>query len=201
MKRLFATTLAVLLMTTSSVSALAVDLTDSPATNNGAGDYTIGVNGIINEGDDNEAVISVDILWDSMNFTYTDGSAGTWNPDTHAYEGATQGTWSTDKAGITVANHSDSAVETSFSFAANSGVNVTGTFYTQNADNSYTALSAEAQQFSLATAVGTDRASAPSGTICFGVSGDPISATQTSLGTITVHVAKSDNIRDPNILK
>ena len=194
MKRILATTLAIMLMATSSVSALAVDLTDSPATNNGAGDYAIGVNGTYAAGTPAQDVISVDIAWGSMNFTYTDGSAGTWNPETHAYEGATQGTWSTDKAGITVTNHSNVGIDADFSFAAADGVTTTGTFYSQNADNgSYTALSADAQQFSLATAVGTDRASAPSGKLYFGVSGDPISETK-SLGTITVKIAKDTKI-------
>lgn len=194
MKKLFATTLAIMLMATSSVSALAVDLTDSPAANNPAGDYAINVDGTYIAGTAAQDVISVDIAWDTMSFAYTDGDAGTWNPETHAYTGATQGAWSTDKAGITVTNHSNVGIDADFSFAAADGVTTTGTFYSQNADNgSFTALSADAQKLALATAVGTERTSAPAGKLYFGVSGDPIGENK-SLGTITVKIAKDTKI-------
>lgn len=41
--------------------------------------------------DSNADLISVDISWDSMAFTYIAPSKGTWNPETHNYENATEG--------------------------------------------------------------------------------------------------------------
>lgn len=178
---------------TYATEAWSTYLESSPATGKGAGDYTIGINGTYvpaNVAD----VISVDISWGAMNFTYTAPSLGTWNPDSHTYTGGTEGGWSTDKPSITVTNHSNAAVEASFRFAAADGVTTTGTFYTKGEGDTYTAItSTAAQELSLATAVGTERANAPAGTIYFGVSGDAVSADQT-LGNITVTIAKDTKI-------
>lgn len=183
MKKLFAVLLAVVMMATMSVSAFAAE------TNKGEGSYDVSVSGTYvpaNVAD----VISVDISWGAMNFTYTAPSLGTWNPDSHTYTGGTEGGWSTDKPSITVTNHSNAAVEASFRFAAASGVTTTGTFYTKGEDDTYTAITAVAdQKIELATAFGTERANAPAGTLYFGVSGDAVSADET-LGNITVKIAK-----------
>lgn len=178
---------------TYATQAWSTYLESSPATGKGAGDYTIGINGTYvpaNVAD----VISVDISWGAMNFTYTAPSLGTWNPDSHTYTGGTEGGWSTNKPSITVTNHSNAAVEASFRFAAADGVTTTGTFYTKGEGDTYTAItSTAAQKLSLATAIGTERANAPAGTLYFGVSGDAVSADQT-LGNITVTIAKDTKI-------
>lgn len=54
--------------------------------------------------------ISVDITWDSMQFTY---SGGTWNPETHTYE---NGSWSTEGGNFTVTNHSSVRVVAEFTY-------------------------------------------------------------------------------------
>lgn len=69
-------------------------------------------------------VISVDITWGDLSFTYSDG---TWNPDTHEYDG--EG-WTVGKEGgntVKVENNGNTAV--SVSFAYNATVDgITGSF-------------------------------------------------------------------------
>ena len=80
MKKLFATILAVAMLASVSVTAFA-------ATNDGTQDTKITVNGSYVSGAAGSSVISVDIEWEAMNFTYSATSEGTWNPATHAYDG------------------------------------------------------------------------------------------------------------------
>ena len=69
-------------------------------------------------------IISVDIIWGDLSFTYSDG---TWNPDTHEYDG--EG-WTVDKEDgntVKVENNGNTAV--SVSFAYNATVDgITGSF-------------------------------------------------------------------------
>lgn len=163
-----------------------------------AGSCNIGVNGNYVADAATEDVVSVDVAWESMDFTYTKGSVGTWKPDTHSYTGASDGSWSTSKSGITVKNHSNVGIEAGFTFTAESGVTTAGTFYTKGQDDTYTAItSTDAQKISLATAVGTEVANSPAGTIYFGVSGDAITVSK-KLGTITVTIAKASASQDDN---
>lgn len=87
-------------------------------------------------------VISVELTWDKMEFTYTlSGSATKWNSDDHTYEGNNLvGTWGSDAKALTVTNHSNATIYASFAFKAESGVNVTtaftkSTLALQNAEN------------------------------------------------------------------
>lgn len=168
---------------------LAEPLTGSSASGKGAGKYTLEIVGLYTPGANVGDVISVDVVWDAMNFTYTAGTLGTWSPENHSYSGGTEGGWSTDKAGITVTNHSNVGIDATMSFAATaSGVN--GTFYTKGEGDTYTAITSAAdQKLNLATAVGTAKENAPAGTLYFGVSGDAISK-NTELGNITVTIEK-----------
>ncbi len=123
-------------------------------------------------------VYSVDIAWGDMAFTYTAGSAGTWDPATHSVAGGTSGAWTPDSSDgnkITVTNHSNAEVTASLTYtpvAAFSGI--TGTF--SNAT------------LNLATAVGTAVSAAPSNYTTLSLSGALASGTadNTKIGTITV---------------
>lgn len=172
------------------------DISEGDSSGKGEGSYNIDVNGSYTAGAGVAKVISVDIAWDAMSFTYTDSSLGTWDPKTHSYINGTEGGWSDNKSSITVTNHSNDAITATFGFTAADGVTTTGSFYA-SADAT-TALTAEKQQLSLATAVGTERVAAPAGTIYFGISGDAISA-NTALGTITVKIEKDKWTRVSNI--
>ena len=176
MKKFLASALAFALAISASVTAFAAD-TD---TNDGTKGTDITVNGTYQAAEAPADVVSVDIEWDAMDFTYTAGSKGTWNASTHQYDNPTEGGWAaasgTDPK-ITVTNHSNVPVNANFAFAAAvDGLN--GSF-------TKTALV-------LDSAEGTERSNAPKGETAFSVSGSAIDADK-NLGTITVTVAKDTN--------
>lgn len=146
----------------------------------------ITVTGVYQAGTTADEKISVDIVWEAMNFTYTAPSQGTWNPTTHAYEGATEGGWSDNTPSITVKNHSNVAVNATLDFTADVA-GVVGTF-------TETSGTANDKVLELATAEGTEVSAAPTATANFGISGAAIDADKT-LGTITVTVAKTGSAK------
>lgn len=186
MKRFFAFLLAVSMVAAMSVSAFGATSIDgngsTSSSNNGEGEYTIGVSGNYSRDSAKGDVISVDINWDALKFTYTEGSSR-YDPVTHK---TTMGdsSWSDNKAGITVSNHSNVSITAGFDYTRESGVTAVGTFYSKNG-NDFKALSDSEAAFTLATAEGTLKENAPSGTVYFGVSGGKITESQ-KLGVITV---------------
>lgn len=162
--------------------SLIPSLTESPSAGNGKGKYNIEISGTYTPGAAADEIISADIAWDAMDFTYTGASQGTWNPVTHAYEGAIEGGWSDNTPAITVTNHSNVAVNATLSFTANV-TGVVGTFTEVSGTENDNILE-------LATAEGTAVADAPTATANFGISGAAIDADKT-LGTITVTIAKA----------
>ena len=162
------------------VLALSLSVTAFAAENNGTSSTDITVNGTyIPSTSSADETISVDIVWDAMDFTYTAPSQGTWNPVTHAYEGAIEGGWSDNTPAITVTNHSNAAVNATIGFTANV-TGVVGTFTEASGTENDNILN-------LATAEGTEVANAPTATANFGISGAAIDADKT-LGTITVTI-------------
>ena len=162
--------------------ALIPTLTNSPSTGNGKGKYNIEISGTYTPGAVADEIISVDVAWEAMDFTYTGPSQGTWNPVTHTYEGATKGGWSNNTPAITVTNHSNVAVNATLGFTANV-TGVVGTFTEASGTENDNILN-------LATAEGTTLENAPTATANFGISGAAIDADKT-LGTITVTIAKN----------
>ena len=154
-------------------------LTENPSTGNGKGKYNIEISGTYTPGAAADEIISADIAWDAMDFTYTGASQGTWNPVTHTYDGATEGSWSDNTPAITVTNHSNVAVNATLGFTANV-TGVVGTFTEASGTENDNVLE-------LATAEGTEVANAPTATANFGISGAAIDADKT-LGTITVTI-------------
>ena len=142
----------------------------------------ITVTGVYQAGTSSADVISVDVAWDAMDFTYTAPSQGTWNPATHTYEGATEGGWSDNTPAITVKNHSNVALNATLGFTPD----VTGVVGT------FTEASGTANDniLELATAVDTEVSNAPTATANFGISGAAIDADK-ALGTVTVTIAKA----------
>ena len=161
------------------VVALSLSVTAFAATNDGSSPTEITVNGTYTPGTAADEKISVDIVWEAMDFTYTGASQGTWNSATHAYEGATEGGWSDNNPAITVKNHSNADIYATLDFTTD----VTGIVGT------FTEASGTANDniLELATAVGTEVANAPTATANFGISGAAIDADKT-LGTITVTI-------------
>ena len=175
MKKFLASALAFALAISTSVTAFAANA----ATNDGTKGTDITVNGKYKAaGGASADVISVDIVWESMEFTYSEKSDGSWNPKTHQYDGATADGWAatggTDPK-ITVTNHSNVPVNANFAFAtAVDGLNGSFTKPTLVLDS----------------AVGTEFSNAPTDETAFSVSGAAINADQ-SLGMITVTVGKA----------
>ena len=175
MKKLLTGILALSLAAAMAIPAFAAN-TD---TNDGTDGTNITVNGTYQAGAPAADVISVDLAWDNMDFTYTAPSKGDWNAKTHEYENATAGGWAatngTDPK-IAVTNHSNAAVKATFGFTASvEGLN--GNF-TKN-------------DLVLATAENTVVDKAPKGETAFSVDGGAIDADK-ALGTITVTIGKFD---------
>ena len=150
-----------------SSAAFAADLPD-PSTH--------AVNGRYHANSTVETVYSVDVAWDSMEFTYTVDSEGTWNPATHQVDGASEGRWSGD-GDVKVTNHSNAKVKVAVTYAAESSYSdITGSFRNGS--------------FHLATAEGTQVDSAPNQTATLTLSGelDKSVDTSTKLGTATVTI-------------
>lgn len=142
----------------------------SQTTDSGA---TIDISATYKEGTAAEDVISVDISWGAMEFEYSEGSEGVWDPATHQYTGATENSWSASGNEIAIANHSNVGVKATFTYTEEVET-VSGTF----SDNALT----------LATAVGTARDAAPSGSVTLTLGGSLNTAGK--VGKVTVTIAK-----------
>ena len=178
MKKFITTILSLALVGSMSGAAFA----ENTATN-GGGETSVPVNGIFTPAQAPSEVISADIVWDEMSFTYTAPSKGTWNPKTHAYENPVAGGWTWDNATeektepvITVTNHSNTEIKAVLAFSTDiDGLN--GTF--------------SKDILVLATAENTEFDNAPKDEVTFTVGGSAIDASK-SLGTVTVTVAKAE---------
>ena len=173
MKKIFAIIISLALLSTASVTAFAA----SPITAKDGSDSAV-VKGTYVAGDASATVYSVDIAWGSMEFTDTDASKGTWNPDTHGYDGAKAATWScaTDANRIEVTNHSNANVTAQLSYAPDSGYNgISGSF-------------SDGGTLNLNSAVDTRYSAAPSGSATLSLTGDLASDTsaKTKIGVVTV---------------
>lgn len=142
------------------------------------GSYSADVKGTYQAG--GAVVYSVDIAWTDMSFTYTGAGEGTWDPETHQYSGSSEGAWTASDDSITVTNHSNAAVKATASYQAETGYESTTMTFGNN-------------EATVATAVGTEVASAPSATITVTPGGTLAeSADGGKIGTITVSIAAAE---------
>ena len=142
------------------------------------GSYSADVKGTYQAG--GAVVYSVDIAWTDMSFTYTGAGEGTWDPETHQYSGSSEGAWTASDDSITVTNHSNAAVKATASYQAETGYESTTMTFGNN-------------EATVATAVGTEVASAPSATITVTPGGTLAeSANGGKIGTITVSIAAAE---------
>ena len=144
----------------------------------GTGSYNTDVKGTYRAGTPGAVVYSVDIAWDSLEFTYTAAGEGTWNPETHEYSGATQASWSESK-NIVVTNHSNAAVTATASFQADGGYEAVSMTFGNNG-----------QQIS--SAVDTAYDQAPNLTITVTPSGDLPADTNGTIGSVTLTIAAAE---------
>ena len=152
----------------------------SEQSGDGTGSYSAEVKGTYQPGGSGAVVYSVDIAWTDMSFTYTGAGEGTWDPETHQYSGSSEGAWTASDDSITVTNHSNAAVKATAKFVADSGYESTTMTFGNN-------------EATVATAVGTEVASAPSATITVTPGGTLAeSADGGKIGTITVSIAAAE---------
>ena len=151
---------------------------------NGGKTQTITPSGDVGSVDTSVEVVSVDLSWQAMEFTYTPSSKGTWNPNTHSYDGGTEASWSSTSNQITVTNHSNVGITTSFAFQSEEALSLRGEF--RNESNQ------------TVTTVDLESAENPNGgagnavtkTVTFHITSGSISEKTDSLGTITVTIDK-----------
>lgn len=198
MKKILAILLCLATALTMSLTAFAAtELEDNPTFGNPEGEYAIGVDATYVAGGMEEADISVDIIWEEMEFTYTIASQGKWNPSEHSYDESGDMGWSDNKSAITVRNHSLCAIDAGFDFVSGDDVeDLVGTFYTRNDDYDFVPVEDENASFNLLSALGTYRDDdsdyydqTPTATVYFGVSGSGIDEDK-PLGTIVVTIAE-----------
>lgn len=102
-------TLLLALLMAIALPAAAADGTEDDATHEVWASYRAGTA--------DRAVISIDISWEQMSFTYADTSAPAWNPETHRYEGeTTEGGWLPGAGIITVRNNSNAILRASIEY-------------------------------------------------------------------------------------
>lgn len=69
------------------------------------------------EGKQDKTIISVDISWEQMSFTYNGESAPAWNAEEHRYEGeATEAGWAPGNGLITIRNNSNTIIQAMTSY-------------------------------------------------------------------------------------
>ena len=151
---------------------------------NGGKTQTITPSGDVGSVDTSVEVVSVDLSWQAMEFTYTPSSKGTWNPNTHSYDGGSEASWSSTSNQITVTNHSNVGITTSFAFQSEEDLGLRGEFRNESNQTveSLNLESAENPNGGVGNAV--------TKTVTFHITSGSISEKTDSLGTITVRIDK-----------
>lgn len=186
MKKLCTLFLAIIMIATLALPVFAEESVDA----NG-GSANVNVNGVIQyTGSSETQIISVDVAWENMTFTYVEGVHFGWNPENHEYAGAYEGYWENDRADITVTNHSNIEVNATLSFE--SGVDTVSGAFTEGSGTMDDGV------LELASAVDTEVEEAPSATATFNISGS-ISVSADIVGEITVLIESAYYVPVPEI--
>lgn len=199
MKKILATILALMMVLSLSVSAMAnpVDLVSAEDPEQSVANPIEGsVTVTVNEGVDTGVIYSVTVAWDDEDIVYQKEGKGTWNPSTHQYDDVTENGWTDPTAAVTVINHSNAGVTATIKNTANP----TGTNYAFSVNGD------EEDSFELETAEGTDvnaelteDNAAPNNTFTITASSDeaPTAGTDTFAITITAAAASEPENTDP----
>jgi hypothetical protein len=126
MKKFFASLITVALLATMPITAFAGEAELNNDNKSAYVDVTAKyASGITDAG----TIYNVDVTWESMEFIYTATGVKTWNPENHQYEVVnSDGAWNHTTSEITVTNHSNAIVTTSFTFDPVTDSTVTGSF-------------------------------------------------------------------------
>ena len=172
MKKILSLILALVMIMSLSVTAFAAE---GSYEEKGTGNYEIDISAAFQPGAASDEIISVDIAWGAMSFTYHGAAEGQWNPNTHAYDGGETAHWDAEGNTITVTNHSNAAVKATFTYTA-SVTSVTGSF--------------DHATLELPTAVNTSKDAAPSGVTTLELAGTLTEAQAGKVGTVTIAITK-----------
>ena len=186
MKKLYSLLLAIMMIATIALPVFAEESVDA----NG-GSANVNVNGVVQyTGSSETQIISVDVAWEDMTFTYVEGVHFGWNPENHEYAGAYEGYWENDRADITVTNHSNTEVNATLFFE--SGVDTVSGAFTEGSGTMDDGV------LELASAVDTGVEEAPTATATFNISGS-ISVSADVVGEITVLIESAYYVPVPEI--
>ena len=109
MRRIIPVVLIVVLLLSLSVSSAAAETTEVGKTP---------VKAVYVEAPETPQVISVDIVWGGMEFTYQGGAESVWDPKTHSYKDSGAG-WAKSDAYISLTNHSNVLLKASIDYQQN----------------------------------------------------------------------------------
>ena len=181
MKKFISLVLALLILTTLAVPALAADSGSDVITGIGDSDKCdILVTGRYEAGLAAVDTYAVDIAWANLNFVYKVQGTNVWNPQTHKFEVKDEIVGWEGKGTVLVANHSNVPVNVGFTFQAETNMTgLTGNFTKPT--------------FQLAApAIGAAQGDVPNDFTELTLSGGSMSPEQTTevkIGTVTVSIS------------
>lgn len=115
MKKITVLILIFLLALSLSTTALAANV----EANNGTASTDVQA---VYEAGNSGSVVSVEITWENMEFTYKGASEPGWDADTHSYSGtASEAGWKQSDAKINITNHSNVIIQTGISYIPGDG--------------------------------------------------------------------------------
>jgi len=112
MRKTFSLMLAVAMLFSIGLSSAATETTE-PKTGVVTATYV--------PGEEGGQIISVDIDWKGMEFTYHDASNAVWDPAKHAYSEAIEATWEESDAYISITNHSNAILQANIAYTQKPG--------------------------------------------------------------------------------
>lgn len=129
--KIFTGLLTLAMVMTTSITAFAADTPGTVGTDNGT--KTIDVEAKYVNGMTTQDVISVDVSWGAMQFTYSVGGTKTWDATNHTYTENKTPSWAESGNTVKLTNHSNVDIKAALGFTAETEYNgITGTFKYDN---------------------------------------------------------------------